>query len=103
VGEGANDADVEKIERAILAGDEAERIIHMKTLYLGPDELLVAAKVAMGPERRLSEVSAATNAIEARIRDAVPIARSIYLEPDVDRGPDPEPPSTESIVITGLD
>jgi len=47
IGEGANPEDVRKIEKAVLAGDGIERIIHMKTLHLGPDELLVAAKIAI--------------------------------------------------------
>ena len=68
VGEGANDDDVEAIEQAILAGPEAERIIHMKTLYLGPDELLVAAKVGFHADQKLLEVSTAVNVIEQRVR-----------------------------------
>jgi len=103
VGEGASEADAAAIERAILAGDEAERIIHMKTLYLGPDELLVAAKLAMAADAKLSEVSAATNAIERRIRDAVPIARTIYIEPDVWVDPGETRPTTDAIVIKGLE
>src|SRR5918994_3747395 len=71
VGEGATDADHAKIEQAILAGPEADRIIHMKTLYLGPDELMVGAKVGFHADQKLLEVSAATNAIETRIRQAV--------------------------------
>ncbi|WP_022882291.1 cation diffusion facilitator family transporter [Gryllotalpicola ginsengisoli] len=85
VGEGANEGELRKIEQAILAGDEAERIIHLRTLYLGPEELLVAAKLAMPAERTLADVSTATDAIEQRIRAAVPISRLIYLEPDVYR------------------
>lgn len=103
VGEGATLKDAKAIEQAILDGDEVQRIIHMKTLYLGPDELLVAAKVAMPPGRSLKQVSSATDAIEARVRDAVPIARTIYVEPDVYRpGDDPNPP-TDTIVIKGID
>jgi len=103
VGEGASAKDARAIEHAILDGDEAERVIHMKTLYLGPDELLVAAKVAMPPGRTLAEVSAATDAVEARVRAAVPIARTIYIEPDVYRpGDDPNPP-TDTFVIRGTD
>ncbi len=83
VGEGASDADGAAIERAILSGGETERVIHMRTLYLGPDELLVAAKIAQPSGRRLGEVAASIDAIEARIREAVPVARVIYLEPDV--------------------
>jgi cation diffusion facilitator family transporter len=84
VGEGAHEPDLRRIEAAITEGREAERIIHLRTLYLGPDELLVAAKIAMPAERALADVARATDAIEERIRAAVPIARLIYLEPDVD-------------------
>lgn len=83
VGEGANERELTKIEQAILGGAETDRIIHLRTLYLGPEELLVAAKIAMPAERTLAEVSTATDAIEQRIRAVVPIARMIYLEPDV--------------------
>ncbi|WP_159603682.1 cation diffusion facilitator family transporter [Agromyces humi] len=72
VGEGANDDDLKKIEHAILAGPECERIIHMKTLYLGPDELLVGAKVGFHADQSLLEVSTAVNVIERRVRQAVP-------------------------------
>ncbi len=102
VGEGANPTDLEAIEAAVLAGDEVERIIHMKTLYLGPDELMVAAKIAFRADQRLLEVAAATNAIEKRVREAVPVARIIYFEPDVWIDP-AALPATDVIVIKGLD
>ncbi|KRC61864.1 cation diffusion facilitator family transporter [Agromyces sp. Root81] len=103
VGEGANDDDLLRIEQAILAGPEAERIIHMKTLYLGPDELLIAAKLGFTADQRLLEVSAATNVIEQRIREAVPSARAIYIEPDVYVEPNQPAPPTDAIVIKGLE
>jgi cation diffusion facilitator family transporter len=103
VGEGATDADVAAIERAIVSGDGAPRIIHMKTLYLGPDELMVAAKLGMPSDQKLTEVAAATNAIETRIREAVPAARVIYIEPDVYVDPNEAHPTTDAIVIKGLD
>ena len=83
VGEGASDADAAAIEKAILSGGETGRVIHLKTLYLGPEELMVAAKIAQPADRRLGDVAASIDAIEARIRAAVPVARVIYLEPDV--------------------
>jgi cation diffusion facilitator family transporter len=103
VGEGATDADHESIEKAILAGPEADRIIHMKTLYLGPDELLVAAKVGFHADERLHEVSTATNVIEQRVREAVPAARVIYIEPDIYVDPNLASPPTDAIVIKGLE
>ncbi|ANJ25641.1 cation diffusion facilitator family transporter [Agromyces aureus] len=103
VGEGATDDDVSKIEAAINAGPEIERIIHMKTLYLGPDELLVAAKLGFTSDQPLLEVAAATNVIEQRIRTAVPSARIIYIEPDVYLDPNLVAPPTDAIVIKGLE
>ncbi|QAY72309.1 cation transporter [Agromyces protaetiae] len=103
VGEGASDDDNAAIEKAILDGDEAERVIHMKTLYLGPDELLVAAKLGFSADLKLAELSAATNVIEQRIRTAVPSARVIYLEPDVYVDPNQPAPPTDAIVIKGLE
>jgi len=103
VGEGATDEDVAKIEQAITAGPEIERIIHMKTLYLGPDELLVAAKLGFKSDQPLLEVAAATNVIEQRIRTAVPAARVIYIEPDVWVDPNLVAPPTDAIVIKGLE
>lgn len=103
VGEGANPADAVAIEDAILAGTEHEGIIHMKTLYLGPEELMVGAKIAFSAEKRFADVATAIDAIEARIRVAVPIARVIYLEPDVySKFNGPNPP-TDTFVIKGLE
>lgn len=85
VGEGATDADHDRIVAAIEDGSEVDRVIHIKTLYLGPDELLVAAKVALPADEPLLDVATRIDTVEKRIRAAVPIARAIYLEPDVDR------------------
>lgn len=85
LGEGAGPEDVRKIESAILDGDGIERIIHMKTLHLGPEELLVAAKIAVPRCESAEEVAVHIDETEARIRAAVPIARVIYLEPDIYR------------------
>ena len=103
VGEGATQADHDRIVDAINAGDEIEKIIHMKTLYLGPDELMVAAKIALNADKPLREAADDINAIEARIRDAVPVARIVYIEPDVYRPAiDPEP-STDVFVLKSSD
>lgn len=103
VGEGASNADREKILAAILDGDEVERIIHIKTLYLGPDELLVAAKLAFAGDERLSNVAAAIDRVEERVREAVPVARAIYFEPDVWRDPNRSTLDTEAIVLPSSD
>jgi hypothetical protein len=55
-------------------------------MYLGPDELLVAAKIAVAKDSSAVQVATAIDDAELAIRDAVPIARVVYLEPDIDRG-----------------
>ncbi|MFI6423292.1 cation diffusion facilitator family transporter [Streptomyces sp. NPDC050842] len=83
LGESAGVDDVQKIEAAVVDGDTVTRLIHMRTLHLGPEELLVAAKIAVRHDETATEVANAINAAEERIRAAVPIARVIYLEPDI--------------------
>lgn len=103
VGEGASEADAIRIRDAINADPDVEALIHMKTLYLGPDEMLVAAKVAFAGKARLSDVATAINAVETRVREAVPVARVIYLEPDVYVAPGRGNPATDAIVIKAAD
>jgi cation diffusion facilitator family transporter len=86
IGEAATSDQRAAIEAAITSDDHVCRLIHMRTLHLGPDELLVAAKIAVPPAESAVQVAATIDAAEARIRTAVPIARVIYLEPDIDRG-----------------
>ncbi|MFX1819875.1 cation diffusion facilitator family transporter [Pseudarthrobacter sp. CC4] len=83
LGESATKDDVGKIAAAIEA--DGGRIIHLKTLHLGPEELLVAAKIAISHSTTGVEIAREIDAAEARIRAAVPIARVIYLEPDLHR------------------
>jgi cation diffusion facilitator family transporter len=84
LGESAAPAQVAAIGAA-LVGDGVERVIHLRTMHLGPEELLVGAKLAMPAGSSLPQVAAAIDAAEIRVRAAVPIARVIYLEPDLDR------------------
>ena len=71
---------------ASLVGDGIDRVIHLRTMHLGPEELLVAAKVAVAPQTTVETAAEAIDAAEARVRAVVPAARVIYIEPDVDRG-----------------
>ena len=103
VGEGAAPGDLVKIRDAINAHPDVEALIHIKTLYLGPDELLVGAKIAFSAKKKLVDVATAIDAVEDSIREAVPIARVIYLEPDVYRPPADGTTLTESIIIKAAD
>lgn len=103
VGEGASAKDVDRIRDAINADDAVESLVHMKTMYLGPDELLVAAKIAFASATRLTDLAGSINAVEARIREAVPLARVIYIEPDVYVVPGDANPPTDAFVIRAAD
>ena len=87
IGEGASPVQVSQISAALLDDPMLRRVIHIKTLYLGPDEMLVAAKLAVDPAATLADVARRIDAAEARVRTVLPVAKVIYLEPDVDRDP----------------
>jgi divalent metal cation (Fe/Co/Zn/Cd) transporter len=65
--------------------ENVDRLIHVRTQYLSPDELLIGAKIALAPGTELATVAATIDAAEAAIRAAVPAATIIFLEPDLDR------------------
>ena len=83
VGEAATPEQVQKIQDALAAEPLVERVIHMRTMHLGPDELIVGAKITFNHTDSAAEVARAIDSAERRIRAAVPIARIIYLEPDI--------------------
>lgn len=101
VGEGANRKDVQAIRAAFAKHDKVEAIIHMKTLYLGPDELMVAAKIAVPKATKATEIAKTINEVEASVRAAVPAARVIYIEPDIYVASSNT--STDAIVIQSTD
>ena len=86
LGEGATPEAAARIAAALVDDPSVHRVIHMKTMHLGPDELLVAAKIAVAPTDSAAEVARAIDAAEARVRAVEPVARMIYLEPDIDLG-----------------
>ncbi len=94
IGEGAGPALLAEIVGQLESG-RVERVIHIRTQYLAPDELLVAAKIALVAALPLNEVARAIDDAELRVRTAVPAAKLIYLEPDLDRASLRVPPSVE--------
>ena len=85
IGEGATGEQARAIRSALEGTPHVERLIHLRTQYLGPEELLVGAKIALAADVELATVAAVIDDAEARIRAVVPEARLIYLEPDLDR------------------
>jgi cation diffusion facilitator family transporter len=85
IGESATPDVQRRIVDALVDGESVRSVIHMRTQHLGPEELLVGAKIEVGHDETAAAVARAIDAAEARVRAAVPIARVIYLEPDIRR------------------
>jgi cation diffusion facilitator family transporter len=86
IGEGASPAVLRTIVGELSKG-RVQRVIHIRTQYLGPEELLIAAKIALAPSLSIGDTAREIDEAEVRVRAAVPDARLIYLEPDLDRTP----------------
>ncbi|MDT0529123.1 cation diffusion facilitator family transporter [Micromonospora sp. DSM 115977] len=87
IGEAALPEQVAAIHTELVSTPGVDRVIHLRTLHLGPEELLVVAKIAVGTAEPGADVAATIDDAEARIRLALPTATTIYLEPDIDRQP----------------
>lgn len=85
IGESAAPEDVATITRIIESHPQVERLIHQRTEHVGPDEVLVAVKIAMAPASALTDIAESINDIEQQIRSAVPTSKWIYIEPDLAR------------------
>ena len=102
IGESATEATSAQIVAAIEGGPENFRLIHLRTSHIGPETLLVAAKIGVAADLTAVDLTAGINAAEKRIRAAVPIAETVYLEPDIYRPgmDDPADPSVEIVQRT---
>jgi cation diffusion facilitator family transporter len=85
IGESASDEDSASIVAALESGPDAFQVIHLRTSHVGPDSLLVAAKVGVPGSMTADVLTTRIDAAEKRVREAVPIADTIYLEPDIYR------------------
>ena len=85
VGESALPEEDAAIRAALESSPLVDRVIHLRTLHVGPDELLVAAKVAIGEHDTGEQIAAGIDDAERRLRAAVPTATYVFLEPDLDR------------------
>ncbi len=83
LGESASKESIAKIRRAIESTSGVTQIIHMKTLHIAPEELLVAVKIGVAENASGAEIAAVINAAERSLRAAEPMATQVFLEPDV--------------------
>ncbi len=91
IGEGAIPEEQEQIREALESTPDVDRVIHLRTLHVGPDDILVAAKIAVDKSDTGREIAEAIDRAERRVRAVVPTATYIYLEPDLDRFKNPTP------------
>jgi cation diffusion facilitator family transporter len=91
IGESATEEVTATIVTALEGGPERFRLIHLRTSHIGPEHLLVAAKIGAPSDMTVATLAAAIDAAEERVRAAVPIAETIYLEPDIYRPADADP------------
>ncbi|MGW0250099.1 cation diffusion facilitator family transporter [Nocardia goodfellowii] len=85
IGEGATPEETAAIRAHLVDGNRIDQVLRMRTEYLAPDQLMVAAKIRMTPFLDVTEVADAINAAEARVRMAVPNVDVMYLEPEIYR------------------
>lgn len=102
-GESASRAVIDRLTTAIYTGAEVEKLLHLRAVHLGPEDLFVAAKVALAADRSLIEVADDIDAIKGRIRAAVPHVLALYIEPDVYRPSADPAPSTDVFVLKSAD
>ena len=84
IGESALPEEVAAIRAALESAPLVERVIHLRTVHMGPDELLVAAKIAIRQSETAAGIAAGINEAELALRAAVPTARYVFIEPDLD-------------------
>lgn len=95
IGEGAGPETEQKIIDGLESVDHVDHVIHLRTQYIGPEEMLVAAKIAVYHDDTAAEVAKAIDAAEAKVRAQFPDARLIYLEPALDEPPRKQRPPKE--------
>ena len=83
IGESAAPGDYAAIRTAMLESPDVVDIIHLRTQHFGPEQLLVGAKIAFSPDLSIIQLANAIDEVERRVRDVVPIARPMYIEPDI--------------------
>ncbi len=83
LGESAT-ADVEKtIRDAIATTDGIDGVVNLRTIHLGPDDLVIAAAITVDGAMGATEITRSIVDAEASVRAAVPFRTVIYLEPRV--------------------
>jgi len=99
LGESASPEALRRLRTSLEETEGVERVIHMKTLHLGPEELLVAVKIAVARSESAAHVARTIDAAERAMRAVEPSATAIYVEPDIyveGHQTDPRPAAPEA-------
>jgi len=83
IGESASEADQQAVEDSLASADHVTQVIHMRTIYFGPDAMMVGAKLEFDADLTVEQLADAIDAAEVRVRDQVPSVDTIYIEPDL--------------------
>ena len=83
LGEAASPSEKEVIRQAILGTERVAQVVQLRTMHLGPDEVLVVGGLELDPELSADDAARVIDQAQARVREALPSARVIYLEPDL--------------------
>lgn len=86
IGESATDEEMAEIEAALVGSPDVVSLIHLRTQHLGPDDLLVAAKVHFANDLTMAQLADAIDRAEVRVRERFGSARMLFIEPDLRRG-----------------
>ena len=89
IGESASDETQAAISRSIADSPSVNQVIHLQTMHISPDDLIVAVKVVLDHSFDAAQIAQAIDDAEARLRAAVPAAKSVYIEPDILRSTKP--------------
>ncbi len=85
IGESASDENLDAINASLASSDKVLGVIHMRTMHLGPDDLLIATKLEFDHDLNVASLAKAIDGVEADLRAAIPLATTIYIEPDIRR------------------
>ena len=83
IGEAVGLVEEKLIKEDIRSFVEVKGIVHMRTLHLAPDEVLLAVKITLSGELSMQEVGSLIDKIEGKIRKSNKAIKLIYIEPDV--------------------
>ena len=89
VGESASVEIVDAIRRAIASTDGVRAVVDLRTIHVGPDDLVIAARIVVGPSESATAITRAVTEAEARARRAAPFRTVIYIEPRLRGGSAP--------------